>query len=307
MIFRYARHTSDLGRIEQFYTEIVGLEKLGDFENHDTYNGIFLGSQGHSWHLEFTTSEHKPKNVFDDDDVLVFYCYSDVEFFETKKRLEKNNIETLKPKNPYWESNGMMISDPDGHNIVFAKSDRILGSNDDLTRMLKEFGITNWNNLVHYVHNLPYGRNANRTDVGLVIKEQQGTCSSKHSLLKKIADLNDIENVKLIIVIYKMNGSNTPKVRNVLVKYGLEYIPEAHCYVKVNNTAIDITANDSDLDELRNDFLTEIEIEPEQVDEYKVNYHKEFIKTWAEENNSTLPFDILWSIREECIKEMSLP
>ncbi|MBK8723789.1 MAG: hypothetical protein IPL95_16520 [Saprospiraceae bacterium] len=43
MTFRYARHTSDLESIEKFYTEIVGLEKLGGFKNHNHYNGLFLG------------------------------------------------------------------------------------------------------------------------------------------------------------------------------------------------------------------------------------------------------------------------
>ena len=53
MIFRHARHTSCLDKIEKFYTDIVGLEKLGSFENHSNYNGIFLGHKNSNWHLEF--------------------------------------------------------------------------------------------------------------------------------------------------------------------------------------------------------------------------------------------------------------
>ena len=41
MTFRYARHTTDLKQIERFYTEIVGLEKLGGFEKHNNYDGLF--------------------------------------------------------------------------------------------------------------------------------------------------------------------------------------------------------------------------------------------------------------------------
>lgn len=29
-----------------------------------------------------------------------------------------------------------------------------------------------------------------------------------------------------------MNENNTPKIENTLSKVGLEYIPEAHCYLK---------------------------------------------------------------------------
>ena len=56
MTFRYARHTTDLKQIERFYTEIVGLEKLGGFEKHNNYDGLFLGHKNSNWHLEFTTS-----------------------------------------------------------------------------------------------------------------------------------------------------------------------------------------------------------------------------------------------------------
>src|SRR5690349_4522085 len=120
MTFRYARHTSDLKRIESFYTEIVGLKKLGGFQNHDTYNGLFLGQPGQNWHLEFTTSTEKPASKFDKDDILVFYFNSEFEISGIKNRISTYNIKIETPKNPYWANNGLMITDPDGHNIVFA-------------------------------------------------------------------------------------------------------------------------------------------------------------------------------------------
>ncbi len=67
MTFRYARHTADLKRIEEFYTVIVGLEKLGGFQDHDNYDGIFLGFRDQSWHLEFTVSDENPVSKFDED------------------------------------------------------------------------------------------------------------------------------------------------------------------------------------------------------------------------------------------------
>ena len=79
MKFRYARHTNDLHSITEFYTKVVGLEKLGSFENHSCYNGVFLGYPNMDWHLEFTTSNEKPKHSPGDDDLLVFYLNSNDE------------------------------------------------------------------------------------------------------------------------------------------------------------------------------------------------------------------------------------
>lgn len=120
MTFRYARHTTDLHKIEKFYTKIVGLEKLGSFENHDNYNGLFLGHKNSNWHLEFTTSTEKPNSKFDDDDTLVFYINSEIELAEIKETIKQGNIRLEVPKNPYWVENGIMISDPDGFKVIFS-------------------------------------------------------------------------------------------------------------------------------------------------------------------------------------------
>ena len=75
----------------------------------------------------------------------------------------------------------------------------IFTSTDPLTQQIRNLGIDTWEDLLIYVKNISYGRNANREDLSLVLKENKGTCSSKHAFLKEIANLNKIPNVKLII------------------------------------------------------------------------------------------------------------
>jgi hypothetical protein len=304
MTFRYARHTSNLNKIERFYTEIVGLEKLGGFENHNDYNGLFLGYKNSNWHLEFTTSAEQPKSKFDDDDILVFYVNTEVEIRRVKNTINNNNIILEIPKNPYWAENGIMISDPDNFKVIFSVRHQNFHSKDNLTTLVKDKGIQNWSELIDYTQKLPYGRNQNREDFSLVIKESKGTCSSKHSFLKKIADLNNFDNVKLILGMYRMNHLNTPKIGDTLLKSGLEYIPEAHCYLKLNNQRIDITNPFSDIDNLVCNIIEEIEIEPEQVNTFKVDYHKKFIHNWIKENEIKMNFEEIWQIRERCIKKL---
>ncbi|MCB9034588.1 MAG: hypothetical protein H6553_12180 [Chitinophagales bacterium] len=162
----------------------------------------------------------------------------------------------------------------------------------------------NWSELIEFTRNLPYGRNSNRENFSLVLKENKGTCSSKHSFLKKVADLNGFKNVKLILGMYKMNHLNTPKIRDLISRNGLKHIPEAHCYLKLNNQRIDITNSNSDIENLRNDIIDEMEIEPEQVNTFKVEYHKNYLQKWIEQENIKLSFDEIWLIREECIKQL---
>jgi len=185
------------------------------------------------------------------------------------------------------------------------RTDYKLISKDELTTIIKDSGNETWNELIQFVKELPYGRNSNRTDFGLVVLEKKGSCSSKHALLKKVADLNGILNVKLILGIYKMNRQNTPNIGNVLLENDIEFLPEAHCYLKIDDKRTDITTNNSDFDKIERDILNELEIEPEQVAEFKVDYHKEFLKKWISENKIEKEFNEIWKIREKCIENLT--
>lgn len=73
MTFRFARHTNDLEQIKSFYIAILGFELLGAFENHNGYDGVFIGKSNENWHLEFTKTKEVICFDFKEDDTLVFY------------------------------------------------------------------------------------------------------------------------------------------------------------------------------------------------------------------------------------------
>ena len=162
----------------------------------------------------------------------------------------------------------------------------------------------NFQELIEFVKHIPYGRNSNREDFSLVISENKGTCSSKHAFLKDFASKNYIPNVKLIIGIYKMSESNT-KINKILSENSLNYIPEAHCYLKIDGTIVDVTSKESNFESIRNAIIEEVEIETYQVAEFKIKYHQDFIKKWIDENSIKQTFDEIWNIREQCIKQLS--
>lgn len=120
MKLRTARHTKNLNRIIDFYGRILGLKVLGEFKDHHNYDGVFLGIPGADWHLEFTVSKENPSHSPDDDDMLVFYAESLDEFNKMKDKFIANGTKPVKPKNPYWEKNGITFEDPDGFRIVIS-------------------------------------------------------------------------------------------------------------------------------------------------------------------------------------------
>ena len=157
-----------------------------------------------------------------------------------------------------------------------------------------------------FIKQLAYGRNAEKNNLATVFTDNCGTCSTKHALLKRLADENEFEKVKLIVGLFKMNKKNTPQVSSTLQKYNLEYIPEAHCYLKFEDQIIDLTKLNSKPTDFLDELIEEIEIIPEQITDFKVNYHKNYLASWLDKNKQiNLSLNDLWKIREECIQKLS--
>lgn len=120
MILRVARHTNDLKKIKDFYINILGFEHLGGFQNHDNYDGVFIGKADLDWHFEFTKSLAEANHILDEDDIIVFYPKTILEYTALIKKVEDSNISFIPAVNPYWNENGKMFQDPDGYRIVIS-------------------------------------------------------------------------------------------------------------------------------------------------------------------------------------------
>lgn len=153
-----------------------------------------------------------------------------------------------------------------------------------------------------FVKNLPYRRNSDKNDLLCVLKDAGGTCSTKHAILKRLAEENSMRDLKLMLGIFMMNGQNTPKIVTVLDKHQLNQMPEAHNYIRENDEILDFTSRNSTPEDFISYVVKEIEIEPDQITDFKINYHQNFLHQYLKEN-SGIPYSPpeLWRIREECI------
>ena len=162
-------------------------------------------------------------------------------------------------------------------------------------------GVENFRRAAAYVRDIPYGRNSDRSDWGLVLSESRGTCSTKHALLAALAREHDA-GVELRLGVYLMDGVNTPAVAEVLDAHGLAGLPEAHCYLAYRGERIDVTGVEAGAVK---EFLHEEPIGPGQIGAYKVEMHRRFVRAWAA--GRTLNFERVWRVREECIGVLSIP
>jgi hypothetical protein len=156
------------------------------------------------------------------------------------------------------------------------------------------------------VRQIPYGRNKDKHNLVSLFADHCGTCSTKHALLKTLADEHNFSQIRLFIGLFRMSAKNTPKVGTTLRRHKLAYIPEAHCYLKYEGRILDFTKTSAMPADFSLDLIEEIEISPEQICDYKVNYHKNYLSAWLAVNDHLhLTPDELWEIREQCIQDLA--
>ena len=197
--------------------------------------------------------------------------------------------------------------------ITFLNADALpavrLGTGGPTTAAFVERGISRFRDAAQFVASLPYGRNSNRSDHLVVFRENKGTCSTKHSLLARLAQEQNLP-IALCIGIYEMDGLNTPGVGAVLEEHGLISIPEAHCYLKRGSKRFDLTLVRGNVAREPIDrVFVEVEISAEQVGGFKVQLHQEFMHRWMKAVSLPRAFTFaeLWAVREACIHALETP
>ncbi len=116
---RIARPTDQLDKIIEFYETGLGLQRVGEFWQHNGYDGVMYGLPDTNFHLEFTAHEvGSPCLAPTKDNLLVFYLPRWDVMNKVASRLEEMGYPEVKAENPYWEDAGITIEDPDGWRIV---------------------------------------------------------------------------------------------------------------------------------------------------------------------------------------------
>lgn len=155
-----------------------------------------------------------------------------------------------------------------------------------------------------YIAKLPYKRNSEKENPAIALIDHYGTCSTKHASLRKLALEQGFTEVKLILGIFKMNSEYTPKIKNTIDTNHLSYIPEAHNYLKIQNTYFDFTRVNASYTDFQHLLLDELEIEFDEIATKKVQLHQNYLRQWIIENQYDLSLTDIWKIREQCIADL---
>jgi len=123
-IMRVARATDKLDAIRDMYRVGLGLEILGEFKDHQGFDGVNIGQSGQRYHLEFTYSPGQRVVVApSEDQLLVFYIPKRGQWESRCRQMVAAGFRTVAAFNPYWDVRGKTFEDIDGYRVVVQNAD----------------------------------------------------------------------------------------------------------------------------------------------------------------------------------------
>ena len=117
---RIARPARDLAAAERFWVEGLGLDVL--FRLDDTAEGghalLMAGWPDAAWHLELVADpDGTTPPAPTEEDLLVLYLDGPVDDAVVRRLTEAGGTRVT-ARNPYWDTWGVTIADPDGYRLV---------------------------------------------------------------------------------------------------------------------------------------------------------------------------------------------
>src|SRR6218665_2743079 len=86
-------------------------------------------------------------------------------------------------------------------------------------------GLDSFHREADFIHHLPYGRNADKSNLASLFTDGRGPCSTKHAFLSRLAQEQGQEGIKLTVGLYRMHAKNPPAVASGVAQQGANFIP----------------------------------------------------------------------------------
>lgn len=125
-------------------------------------------------------------------------------------------------------------------NPIDVLPDPVLQDRGQFSQIFLQKGIDTFQAACRYVKAMPYGSNADSSSSLILFEEGQGTCTTKHGAIARLAQEQTLPVYKNL-GFYRLNDTIVTGVDDILNAYGLTFIPQIHCFLEFDTYRVDLT------------------------------------------------------------------
>lgn len=123
--------------------------------------------------------------------------------------------------------------------------------------------ITTFQQACTWTKALAYGSNSNNENSLILFTEERGTCTTKHGAIARLAQEQGLPVFKTL-GFYRLNDEIVSGVDDVLKPYGLDFIPQIHCFLSYQTHRVDLTeGNCNGKNKTITDYDFTIQVQPD--------------------------------------------
>jgi len=143
-----------------------------------------------------------------------------------------------------------------------------------------EQGLETFYEACHWTKNLPYGSNSNTEDSLILFAEECGTCTTKHGAIARLAQEHNLP-IHKHLGFYRLNDEIVTGVNALLQPYGLDFIPQIHCFLVYENCRVDLTeGNCNGKNKTIEDYDFVVQVAPDLSREQHHAYYLEYLRRY---------------------------
>ncbi|MBD2108094.1 hypothetical protein H6F49_14105 [Nodosilinea sp. FACHB-13] len=132
-----------------------------------------------------------------------------------------------------------------------------------------------------WTKNLPYAANSNSEDSLILFEEGYGSCTTKHGAIARLAQEHNLP-VHKNLGFYRLNDQIVTGINALLQPYGLDFIPQIHCFLVYEECRVDLTeGNCNGKNKTIEDYDFVIQVAPDLPHAQQQAYYLEFLRRYG--------------------------
>lgn len=158
--------------------------------------------------------------------------------------------------------------------------DRSIHPNGPVSEQFLRRKIISFQEACQWVKLIPYGSNSTSEDSLILFTEGQGTCTTKHGAIARLAQENNLPVYKNL-GFYRLNDAIVTGVNLILEPYGLDFIPQIHCFLTYGEYRVDLTeGNCNGKNQTIEDYDFVVPVEPDLTYGQEEAYYLEYLQQY---------------------------